>query len=99
MKRIKKNFIVNLISWSASLILAICVAIMSTKITEYKIASKVLLIAGIIDAVCSFIVLAILVPYKYCLDKDVERLSRQLWPDYSKEICKEVKNENDGKVD
>lgn len=99
MKRIKKDFILTLISWSLSLICAICVMIIATKLTEYELFSKVLLLGGAIDAVWSFIILAIVVPYKYHLDKDVERLSRQLRPDYSKEINKEVKNENNGKVD
>lgn len=93
MERIKKNFIVNLISWSISLILGICVAIFSTKITEYEIASKILLIVGIIDAVCSFVVLAIFVPYKYCLDKNINRLSKKLG------VSEEVKNEDNDKMD
>ena len=78
MKRIKKNFILNLISWSISLICAICIIILATKLTEYELFSKILLWSGIIDAVGSFIMLAIILPYKYHLDKDIERLTRQL---------------------
>ena len=78
MKRIRKQFIINLICWSISLILAICVMITSTKITEYKTGSIILLVSGAIDAVWSFIILAIVVPYKYCLDKDIDRLSKKI---------------------
>lgn len=100
MKRIKKNFIINLVSWSVSLILGICIVILSNKLTDNKLFSTILLIGGVIDAVWSFIVLAIFVPYKYHLDKDIDRLSRELRLEYLKEeICKEVENENNGKVD
>ena len=81
MKRIKKNFILNLISWSISLICAICVIILATKLTKYELFSKILLWSGIFDAVVSFMILAIILPYTHHLDKDIERLSRQLWPD------------------
>lgn len=78
MKRIKKKFIINLISWSISLALGICVAIISSKLTDNKLFSTILLVSGIVDAACSFIVLAIFVPYSYYLDKSINRLTKKL---------------------
>lgn len=80
MKRIKKRLIVNLISWLVSLILSICVIILSVTLKdEYAIGSKILLISGIIDSVFSAVILVIFVPYNYHLDKDIDRFTKELW--------------------
>ena len=88
MKRSKKKFIVSLISWAINMLVGIEVIIVSTTITKYKIASTILLISGIINTVLSFIVLAILVPYRYYLDKSIEKEYKGLRADYYKEIFK-----------
>lgn len=85
----REKFNVSLISWTISMLAGIGVIIVSTTITKYKIVSTILLIGGIINTVLSFIVLAILVPYNYCLDKRIERVYKKLRTDYYKEIFKE----------
>ena len=99
MKRSKKKFIVNLVSWAISMLGGIGVIIVSTKITEYKVVSTVLLIVGLLDAVLSFIVLAISVPYNYYLDKSIEATYKKLRADYYKEIFKEDEYEDNEKMD
>ena len=99
MKRKTVNFIVNLISWTINMLVGIGVIIVSTKMTECKVASTVLLIVGLIDAVLSFIVLAIFVPYKYYLDKSTETAYKKLRADYYKEIFKEAKQKDNEKAD
>lgn len=80
MRQIKKRLIVNLMSWTVSLILAVCIIMLSVTLKdEYVVYSKILLISGIFDAVWSFIILAIFVPYNYHLEKDIDRLTKELW--------------------
>ena len=91
MKRSKKKFIVNLVSWAISMLIGIGAIILSTKMTEDKVASTVLLVCGLIDTILSFILLAILGPYKYYLDKRIEKEYNELRADYYKAIFRKDK--------
>lgn len=99
MKRSKKKFIVRIVNWAINMLASIGIIIVSTKIPEYKVASTILLICGIINSILSFIVLAILIPYGYYLDKSIEKTYKGLRADYYKEIFKKAEHEDNEKVD